>query len=63
MSRSYLQNLSLACLKRSILETIHVTDIAKVCRQSLAIEIYFVAQIGLKSYLRRTKLYKKNSIS
>ena len=33
VSRSYLQNLSLACLKRSILE--NVTDIAKSSRQSL----------------------------
>ena len=33
MSRSYLQNLILTHLKQSILET--VTDIAKICRQSL----------------------------
>ena len=44
-SRSYLQNLSLACLKRSILET--VTDIAKSSRQSLekAIEITLLPRL------------------
>ena len=55
-------NLSLACLKQSISET--VTDIAKSSRQSLekVIGNYFVAQIGTKSCLRRSNSCEKNSI-
>ena len=57
----YLQNLSLLCLKRSILET--VTDIAKL--SSIPRDgnrNYFVAQIGMKSRPRRSELCKKNCI-